>query len=81
MISKEGKNIQSQNAFEYVGGYFLALDMTDRDLQAHFKKQGFPWELSKGQDGFCPISQFISKDKVINPDDLDIMLQINGKVI
>jgi hypothetical protein len=25
-------------------------------LQADAKKKGFPWELSKGQDNFCPIS-------------------------
>jgi acylpyruvate hydrolase len=49
MIGKEGKNIKQENWQEYIGGYFLALDMTDRDMQGHFKKQRFPWDLSKGQ--------------------------------
>lgn len=38
MISKQGKNIKKEDWYDYVGGYFLALDLTDRELQAHFKK-------------------------------------------
>jgi acylpyruvate hydrolase len=32
VVSKEGKNIKKENWREYVGGYFLALDLTDRDM-------------------------------------------------
>lgn len=32
-ISKGGSNISKEKAMEHVGGYFLALDLTDRDLQ------------------------------------------------
>ena len=46
---------------EHVGGYFLGLDLTDRDLQGKAKSQGFPWSLSKGQDNFCPVSNPIDK--------------------
>jgi acylpyruvate hydrolase len=38
MIGKKGKNISSSEALDYVGGYFLALDMTDRELQNNLKK-------------------------------------------
>lgn len=41
---------------EHVGGYFLALDLTDRDFQKVAKEKGFPWTLAKGQDNFCPVS-------------------------
>jgi acylpyruvate hydrolase len=37
----------------------LGLDLTDRDLQASFKKDGFPWDLAKGADRLFPISDFI----------------------
>lgn len=32
MVAKNGKNIQKDQWEEYVGGYFLALDLTDRDM-------------------------------------------------
>lgn len=81
MIGKEGKNIEKQNWQEYVGGYFLALDLTDRDMQAHFKKQGFPWDLAKGQDNFFPISKLIPKESVIDPNNLKLELRINDKIV
>jgi 2-keto-4-pentenoate hydratase/2-oxohepta-3-ene-1,7-dioic acid hydratase in catechol pathway len=37
MISKGGKNIPASEAMQHVGGYFLGLDMTDRDYQASLK--------------------------------------------
>jgi len=50
MISKEARfvNFSTENWQDYVGGYFLGLDLTDRNLQASAKKAGFPWDLSKG---------------------------------
>ncbi len=38
MISEKGKYINENDAMTHVGGYFLALDLTDRDLQWKFKK-------------------------------------------
>lgn len=64
-ITKGGSNIPKGKALDHVGGYFLALDFTDRDFQKVAKEKGFPWTLAKGQDKFCPISEFIPKD--INP--------------
>ncbi|CAD8138876.1 unnamed protein product [Paramecium pentaurelia] len=81
MISKQGKNIKKEEWYDYVGGYFLALDLTDRELQAHFKKQGFPWDLSKGQDLFFPISNLIEKEKIEDPYNLTLELRINDKIV
>lgn len=63
-FKKSGKNIQEQDVGQYIGGYFLAIDFTDRgiilyygiELQSLAKQKGFPWEISKGQDNFCPVS-------------------------
>lgn len=48
-----GRDIPKENMdkdwTKYIGGYFLCLDLTDRSLQGHFKKEGFPWDLAKGQ--------------------------------
>ncbi|CAD8080741.1 unnamed protein product [Paramecium sonneborni] len=81
MVGKIGKNIQKDKWQEYIGGYFLALDLTDREMQAHFKKQGFPWDLAKGQDNFFPITELIQKEKVNDPNNLQLELKINEKVV
>jgi 2-keto-4-pentenoate hydratase/2-oxohepta-3-ene-1,7-dioic acid hydratase in catechol pathway len=49
LIGKKGKNISAQDAMAHVGGYFLGLDMTDREKQWELKKAGLPFDLSKGQ--------------------------------
>ena len=77
-IKKGGSNISKENAMEHVGGYFLALDLTDRDLQKVAKEKGFPWSLSKGQDGFCPVSQPIMDP--IDPYKVELELKVNGQV-
>lgn len=40
------------------------------DLQSAAKKTGFPWDLSKGQDNFCPVSEFIDAKEIRNPYNL-----------
>ena len=35
--------------------------------------------MSKGYDGFCPISNEIPKSKIANPDYGEIYLNVNGK--
>lgn len=81
MLCKSGRYIPEKGWKSYVGGYFLALDLTDRNLQAHFKKQGFPWDLAKGQDSFMPISDFVPTTKIKDPHNLQLSLSINGKVV
>lgn len=80
MIAKKGKDIHHSEYQDYIAGYVLALDLTDRDLQNEFKKQSFPWDLSKGQDSFTPLSYFIPKDKVKDFNNLELLLKINGKI-
>lgn len=65
----------------YIGGYFLCLDMTDRDLQAEFKKKGLPWTLAKCQENFMPVSEFIEESDVEDPHNLDLELKINDNTV
>ena len=48
VIGMTGKNINAKDWENYVEGYFLGIDYTDRDMQAAAKKNGSPWFLSKG---------------------------------
>jgi len=65
-------------AVDHIGGYALALDMTDRDAQSRAKKSGLPWTLGKGFDTSCPVSQFIEKSSIADPHNVDLWLNVNG---
>lgn len=57
-------------------GYGLALDLTLRDVQSQLKEKGQPWERAKAFDGACPLSPFISADR-LRRDHLTFTLDIN----
>ena len=40
--------------------------------------KGFPWDLAKGFDGSMPISSFVEKERVLDLDNLELKLTING---
>jgi acylpyruvate hydrolase len=44
---------------EHIGGYFIAIDVSDRDFQNIAKEKGHPWTLAKCQDRFCIVSELI----------------------
>ena len=78
MISKRANCVSQEAWRDHIGGYFLLLDLTDRDLQADFKEKGLPWDLAKGQDYYMPVGDFIAPDTVADPHDLELELRING---
>ncbi|MBO1075904.1 fumarylacetoacetate hydrolase family protein [Roseomonas marmotae] len=79
-IGKGGKNIPQERALEHVYGYAIGLDMTRRDIQAEAKKLGRPWELAKGFDQSCPISEIVPASRIGHPSRGKIEVTVNGKV-
>lgn len=79
VIGQGGSKISEAKAMDHVAGYALALDMTARNLQADAKKNGWPWSVAKGYDTFCPISDFIEKEK-INPSDTHLWLKVDEEM-
>lgn len=63
---------------DLVAGYFLALDLTARDIQAVAKAKGLPWAASKGLDTFCPVGTFIPRDQIPDPSSVTISLTVDG---
>ncbi len=59
-------------------GYGLALDLTLRDVQTRLKEKGHPWERAKAFDGACPLSPFVSADK-LRGDNIGFSLDIDGE--
>ena len=55
--------------------------MLIEDMQGAAKKAGLPWELSKGQDNFLPLSELVDVKNVKDPYQLELHLQINGKTV
>ncbi len=80
LVGKTGKHIQTEHALSYLAGYGVALDLTLRDIQDQQKDNGLPWEIAKGFDTSCPISEFIAADKVSHPNNLQLQLKVNGEI-
>jgi len=79
-LDKKTRDVSAKNAMQYVGGYALALDLTSRNLQSLAKEKGLPWAHSKGYDTFCPISDFIPKEKITDPSQVELWLKVDGKL-
>ncbi len=80
VIGKKCKNVSQKNALDYVLGYLVCLDITARDIQDKAKKNSWPWAIAKGFDTFAPISDVVLRDKIQNPNNLDLSLKINGEI-
>ncbi len=79
-IDKGGKNIPKEKALKHVGGYGIGIDVTARDIQQQAKEKGHPWTVAKGFDTFAPLSTFIKKDQVEDPQNLNLQISVNGEI-
>lgn len=78
LIGSDGKNIPEAEALSHVAGYGVAIDMTLRDVQEELKKRGLPWDVAKGFDTSCPLSDFVPAAQVGDPQRLTVRLTLNG---
>ncbi|EER33283.1 hypothetical protein CTRG_03708 [Candida tropicalis MYA-3404] len=83
-LNKDLKNLPAtfspEEALESIEGYALTIDMTARNVQDEAKKKGLPWSIGKGFDTFLPVSNFIPKEKIPDPYNVELVLKINGEV-
>ena len=78
-IGKEGEEIETSEAEDYVFGFAVGVDLTRRDLQAAAKQSGRPWDSSKGFDQSAPMSPVCRKEKKPLDTSSRIWLDVNGK--
>ena len=79
LIGSHTRNVSAESAMEHVAGYGVAIDMTLRDVQNQLKAKGLPWEIAKGFDTSCPLSDFVPAAAVTDPHNLNLKLAVNGE--
>jgi acylpyruvate hydrolase len=79
LIGKQARNVTTERALECVAGFGVAIDMTLRDVQNSLKAKGLPWEIAKGFDTSCPLSDFVPAAAVADPHALNLKLAVNGE--
>jgi 2-keto-4-pentenoate hydratase/2-oxohepta-3-ene-1,7-dioic acid hydratase in catechol pathway len=81
IIGKHGKDVDANEAMDYVFEYTIANDVTERELEYADMKKGWPWFRSKNFDAAMPLGPWIvTKDEIPNPHNLEIELSVNGEV-
>lgn len=77
IIGKTAKNVNIEDALEYVFGYTICNDVSARDLQ-HRTSQ---WLRGKAIDTFAPMGPvLVTTDEIENPDNMNIYCRINGEL-
>jgi 2-keto-4-pentenoate hydratase/2-oxohepta-3-ene-1,7-dioic acid hydratase in catechol pathway len=79
-INRLGKNIARKFAHRYYNEITVGIDMTARDLQQDFCKQGKPWECCKAFDNSAVIGEFINID-TLDVNNIDFHLDIDKKTV
>ena len=76
VIGKEAKYVTEATALDYVAGYCVINDVSERDFQLHRSGQ---WVKGKSADTFGPIGPWlVTRDEVPDPQDLAMYLDVNG---
>ncbi|MBD1380613.1 fumarylacetoacetate hydrolase family protein [Metabacillus arenae] len=76
VIGKKGKQINKEDALDYVFGYTIVNDITARDLQARHKQ----FLLGKSLDTSCPMGPVIVHQSSFAHLDFEIETKVNGEV-
>lgn len=74
VIKKYCKDVEAEDAGQYILGATCLNDVTERDIQ----KSDGQWTRGKNFETFCPIGPYIVSD--LNYNSLDIKLTLNGKI-
>ncbi|TFW21365.1 fumarylacetoacetate hydrolase family protein [Duganella callida] len=78
VIGAEASNVSEAQALDYVAGYCLANDVTDRAFQ--MERSGGQWSKGKGFDTFGPVGPYlVTRDEIPDPQQLALWLDVNGE--
>ena len=76
VIGKAAKYVSKADALEYVAGYCIINDVSERHFQANLTGQ---WTKGKSCDTFGPTGPWlVTRDDIPDPQNLDMTLDVNG---
>jgi len=77
VIGKKASYVSEQDAMNYVAGYCLHNDVSEREFQ--IERSG-TWDKGKGCDTFAPLGPYlVTKDEISDVDNLRLWLNVNDK--
>ena len=76
IIGKKAKRVLEKDAQDYIFGYCICNDISERDWQ---KNRGGQWVKGKSGDTFGPIGPYIvTRDEIKDINDINLSLDVNG---
>lgn len=77
VIGKKAQYVSEDEAYDYVAGYCLHNDYSEREYQL---ERGGNWSKGKGCDTFAPLGPtLVTKDEIADVHNLNMWLDVNGK--
>jgi 2-keto-4-pentenoate hydratase/2-oxohepta-3-ene-1,7-dioic acid hydratase in catechol pathway len=77
VIGKKAQYVSEKEAYDYVAGYCLHNDYSEREYQL---ERGGNWSKGKGCDTFAPLGPIlVTKDEINDVQNLSMWLDVNGK--
>jgi 2-keto-4-pentenoate hydratase/2-oxohepta-3-ene-1,7-dioic acid hydratase in catechol pathway len=77
VIGKKASYVEENESMQYVAGYVLHNDYSEREFQL---ERGGQWDKGKGCDTFAPLGPFlVTKDEIADVHNLRLWLTVNGK--
>ncbi|WP_163390733.1 fumarylacetoacetate hydrolase family protein [Enterovibrio norvegicus] len=77
VIGKKAHHVSVESALDYVAGYVLHNDYSEREFQLEMEGQ---WVKGKSCDTFAPLGPYlVTPEDCPDPQDLDIWLELNGE--
>lgn len=79
VIGKKASYVEESEALDYVAGYALHNDVSEREFQL---ERGGTWDKGKGCDTFAPVGPFLATaDELGDINNLRLWLKVNGKTM
>ncbi|UNY97453.1 fumarylacetoacetate hydrolase family protein [Zhouia spongiae] len=79
IIGKKASYVTEEEAMDYVAGYALHNDYSERAYQLEREGQ---WVKGKSNDTFAPLGPFLAtKEEIENPHNLNLWLKLNGEMM
>ncbi len=79
VMSKKTSYVSEADAMDYVAGYMVHNDLSERAFQLEREGQ---WVKGKSCDTFAPLGPFlVTKDEIADPHKLDLWLKVNGEIL